>query len=303
MKKKHSVLVIDDEPLNIFTLSQILGDEFIVLVGNGPAEGIETAKRMLPDIILLDVVMPGMNGFEVLGALQNDSYTKNIPVIFVTGKSDLQGEEQGLYLGAVDFIHKPYTGHIVKLRIRNQLKILTQMRMIQELTAPNPLSGKFARKYFISMIDEELHRAARAGTTLGFAIFNVDNYSIFNGMYGYGQGEMLMHNLTEMVQSRLARPGDKAVRWGGDEFVLMLPETNMDGVLKVADDIRKIVEGYRYEIVPGETTSVTVSAGISAVQPKLNTSYLLEYSVEELISDTTEALKTAKAEGKNKVSW
>ena len=301
MTKKYTVLVIDDDPLNIVTLSQILSDEFTVLAGKGGINGIETAKNMLPDIILLDVVMPDMNGFEVITALKTDDYTKNIPIIFVTANDNLQSEEQGLYLGAADYINKPFTSRIVKLRIRNQLRIIEQLKLIQELTVPDPLSGVFAPKYFNSILDEELHRAARTKTTMGFIIFNMDNFQAYSDERGYELGDDLLRRLTGVIANRVTSPGNKAVRWGDDEFVIMLPGTNFDDTLKIAEDVRKLIQVYSSSISQ-TNEEITASAGVHVAAPVLNEKYLLDFTVDQLIAETLEALAEAKATDKNKVS-
>jgi len=120
--KKESILVIDDDKLNIIALTRILNSDYQVYFESDGESGIKAAKTFKPDLILLDVVMPGMTGFEVIAALKNDEDTKNIPVIFLTGRRDIQDEEMGFVLGAVDYITKPFSTSVVKLRVCNHLK-------------------------------------------------------------------------------------------------------------------------------------------------------------------------------------
>ena len=119
---KESILVIDDDKLNIIALTRILSSDYQVYFESDGESGIKAAKTFKPDLILLDVIMPGMTGFEVIAVLKNDEDTKNIPVIFLTGRRDIQDEEKGFVLGAVDYITKPFSTSVVKLRVCNHLK-------------------------------------------------------------------------------------------------------------------------------------------------------------------------------------
>ena len=298
---KPSVLVIDDEPLNILILSQILGDEFIVLSGNGSTEGIEVAKKMLPDIILLGVLMADQNGFEVFLNLQANVKTKDIPIIFVSDEKDLQTEEQGLYLGAADYISKPFTSQIVKLRIRNQLRITSKLQLIQDLTVSDLLASTFAKKYFISVLDEELRRAARATLPLSFAIFKIDNFQAFDTLHGYEKREHMMESIFAIFSERVKRSGDKIVRWDEDEFALMMPNTSEEGATVFANAICMLIKDNAIMLDDGEAAHVTASAGIHAVIPTINDNYILEYGVEMLVSNVTEALAMALSQGSSGV--
>ena len=130
--KKYSVLIVDDESSNIIALTHILASEYEVLAAINGECAIELAEEFTPDIILLDILMSEMDGFEVLAALRNSSITRNIPIIFITGLSETEDEEKGLALGAADYIVKPFSDTIVKLRIRNQIKMIDQTRQLAE---------------------------------------------------------------------------------------------------------------------------------------------------------------------------
>jgi len=131
--EKSRILIVDDEKLNIEILSIILQSEYTVLMArNGPA-AIEMAGKYLPDIILLDIIMPDMNGFEVLAAIKSSEKTRHIPVIIITGLNSVEDEERGLYLGAADFIHKPFSAGVVQSRVRNQMQLVNQTRELEKL--------------------------------------------------------------------------------------------------------------------------------------------------------------------------
>ena len=150
---KNSILIVDDEPLNITALFNILPPEYTVHVVTNGAEAIETAEKLLPDIILLDILMPEMDGYDVIKALKNSETTKNIPVIFLTGLSSAEDEEKGLALGAADYISKPFSPAVVMLRIENQIKILTQRAAKYNTKKDKPINDKKLE------VEREIHEA------------------------------------------------------------------------------------------------------------------------------------------------
>ena len=137
--EKRSILIVDDEKINILTFKHILGDEYIIHTAKNGQEAIETAKTHLPDLILLDILMPDMNGYEVLEQMKGIKELSEIPVIFITGLTHTGDEERGLNLGAVDYITKPFNPAIVKLRIRNQMQMLHMARVIRQKEENEPL--------------------------------------------------------------------------------------------------------------------------------------------------------------------
>jgi len=128
--KKHSILIVDDSPVIIMELSKILGTDYEILSEIDANNVIETAEKLKPDLILLDIVMPEQDGYTAIASLKNHDATKDIPVIFITGLSDIISEERGLSWGAVDYITKPFSSMIVELRVQNQLKIMEQLKEI-----------------------------------------------------------------------------------------------------------------------------------------------------------------------------
>ena len=132
MEKKHSILVIDDEKANIITLRHMLGNDYKLYAAKTGFEGLALAKKHVPDLILLDIMMPVMNGYEVYMILKNSEKTQNIPVIFISGLTDEDNVEKGMALGVVDYITKPFKSYVVKLRVENQLKLKAQSEQTAE---------------------------------------------------------------------------------------------------------------------------------------------------------------------------
>ena len=295
--KKNSVLIVDDEAINITALSHMIGSEYTVYVEKDGLGCIESARELKPDVILLDVVMPAMNGFEVIEELKKDSATRDIPIIFVTGLSDAQDEETGLLLGAADYISKPFSSAIVKLRVRNQLQIVNQMRLIHELSVTDVLTGVGNRRYFNDILSEEWLRALRQQTPLSFMILDIDHFKKYNDTYGHLQGDVILKGVAALIQGGLLRSGDKLARWGGEEFAVILPGTELAGACKVAEAILHETEKSVFMLDENTPTRVTVSAGVHTVVPDMDNTYTLD----SFISDTDKALYTAKGTGRNRV--
>ena len=143
--KRNTLLIVDDEHVNVKILTNILGKEYALHIANDGVSALEKAKEILPDLILLDIVMPGIDGYEVLDKLKNNEKTKDIPVIYISGLNHIEEEEKGLAHGAVDYISKPFSAMIIKLRVGHQIKIINQTRTIKQLGSANvPKTEQFS---------------------------------------------------------------------------------------------------------------------------------------------------------------
>jgi len=293
LEKKNTVLIVDDDALNITALTHILKDDYTLYVEKNGSDAVQTTKELLPDLILLDVVMPGMDGFEVLEYLKSVPETRDIPVVFVTGLSNAKDEEKGLVLGAADYIHKPFTPAIVKLRVKNQLQIVNQMRMINHLSMTDTLTGLFNRRHFNVRLNYEWNRAIREKTLLSLLMIDVDNFKNYNDTYGHLQGDAVLRGIAGIMKEKLLRATDMLARWGGEELSVLLPVTDLAGAKIVAEKLRKGVEeqGFLFESNP---THVTISIGINCVAP-------WEYSsMKHFVGEADKALYKAKRAGKNR---
>jgi len=296
-KIKNSVLIVDDETMNITTLSYILSNDYTVYIEKDGAGCIESAQSIQPDLILLDVVMPGMSGFEVLVALKSNKITKNIPVIFISSLGDIQDEELGLSLGAADYIGKPFSKSIVELRVRNQLRIVNQMRTVDNLSITDALTDTYNRNYFNEVLWQEWKRALRQQTKIGFMIIDLDCFKNYNDTHGYIEGDKVLKTIAKTIEGRIKRAADKLARWNGEEFAIVLPETKHDGVIKVAEHIRESVENEEFILNNKTVTTITVSIGVNTTVPVRDGSY----SLNNFISDADNAVIRAKSLGRNTV--
>jgi diguanylate cyclase (GGDEF)-like protein len=293
--RKNSLLIVDDEKMNLKVLTHILGGDYIIYTAINGISAIEKAIEYKPDLILLDILMPEMDGYETLSILKKDEITKDIPVIFITGLSSSEDEEKGLSLDAADYISKPFGAMIVKLRVRNQIKIVNQLRTIQHLSMVDQLTNIPNRRSFDNRLHIEWNRAIREHLPLSFLMIDVDKFKNYNDTYGHQQGDVVLKTAADVFRQSVKRPGDFAARWGGEEFVVVLPNTVLSGALELAEKIRTDVENVLIPCADGSTNRVTISIGVNATIP------VQGGSVDTFISNADKALYEAKDQGRNRV--
>ena len=296
-KKKGTILVVDDSRVSQTHLVQILQDEYVIHAASGGIEAIQVAKAAKPDIILLDIVMPQMDGYEVLAALREAGETREIPVIFITSLDQESDEEKGLRLGAVDYISKPYNPIIVKLRISLQLKIVEQMRKINELSMMDAVTKLPNRRYFDKRLREEWQRSQNENRQLGILMIDVDKLRTYNAIYGYGHGDECLLAIAGIIsENALLSPGDLAARWAYGGFAVLILNATSGECSTIGENIRKAVEDLVVPNPDGDSTNITISIGANAITPASN-----ECTIEQFISNADSALYLAKELGRNQV--
>ena len=295
--KRDTILIIDDSKLNVMALSRILSQQYSVFFEDSGEKGIRAAKLYKPDLILLDIIMPHMTGYKVIKILKADPETCNIPVIFLTGRGDVQDIELGFILGAVDYINKPFSPAVVMLRIRTQLKIVHQMRAIENLSREDALTRLGNRRQFNYILNQVWAVSKRQRLPLSLMIINIDRFKNYNDTYGHLSGDMVIKGIAEIISSCVLRATDHVARWGGEEFAVILPGTDLDGALLVSEKIRSGVENAVFELTGGAATNVTVSIGVHSVVVSTDDTY----TPKHFISDTDAALYEAKKQGRNRI--
>ena len=292
---KSSLLIVDDEVLNIMVLTSILNAEYSIYAAKTGQDAIELAAEHAPDVILLDILMPGMDGYEVISALKNSDKTREIPVIFVTGLDYVEDEEKGLLMGASDYIRKPFSASIVKLRVRNQIEMRNYIQTIERLSMIDQLANIPNRRGFDERLQMEWGRAIRTKTPLSIFMLDLDNFKNYNDTYGHMQGDMALQTIAKIFAQQLKRSVDFVARWGGEEFIALLADADWDGALDIAERIRTDVENAVIPLANGQTTKLTVSIGLNSQIPAPSGSIL------DFIHHADKALYTAKKAGKNRV--
>ena len=298
---KSKILIIDDEKANIIALSHMLGSEYEIFVSKNGQKGIEHAQTHLPDLILLDIIMPDMDGYDVMLKIKSMPEIRDIPVIFITGLTNNANEEKGLAMGAADYITKPFQPLIVKLRVENQLKMLRQLKAIERLSMIDQLTGLHNRRSFEARFCAEWGRARREQNAISILMIDVDRFKLYNDTHGHQQGDVVLQEFAKVFDETLKRTSDFCARWGGEEFVALLPATDVQGAIRVAENLRQNVEEmiipslYREPDAEWNGSKVTVSIGVNTWIHGDN------FTADEFISGADTALYSAKDAGRNKV--
>ena len=294
---KAKVLIVDDESINIELLCDIFADDYDILTATDGATALELAGSKIPDVILLDVMMPTMDGFEVCRQLKSSRLTQTIPVIFITGKDSVADEMQGLELGAADYVTKPFSPPKIKIRVKNQIALKNAMGQLTRLATIDGLTGLANRRRFDEVFAVEYARHARSGAEMSLIMLDVDHFKLFNDTYGHVSGDDCLRMIGKVMADIAVRATDLAARFGGEEFVYLMPDTNLQGAKIIAEKIRKGVADLK---ISHSTSSVcghvTVSLGVVTARCLPGASAL------NLIAIADEKLYYAKSSGRNRIS-
>ncbi len=296
--KNGTVLIVDDQPANIHTLAKLIRDDYHILAATSGAKALEiTAGDTPPDLVLLDIMMPEMDGYEVCRRIKASEQTHDIPVIFVTARDATEDEEMGFSLGAVDYISKPFNPVIARARIRNQISLKLKTDILEKLSMQDGLTNIPNRRYFEESLAREWSRTRRSGLPLSLLMMDIDNFKPYNDHYGHGAGDDCLVRVARALKNSLSRPMDLAARYGGEEFVALLPETGATGALHVAEELRAGVESLGITHEYSQVSSVvTMSVGVATNSGDDSFS-----SPEELLQTADKALYLAKEQGRNQV--
>lgn len=292
-KEKNSILIVDDDPMSIAVLHRILSPLYTLYSTNDSKEAVKKALEHQPDLILLDIVMPDVDGYQVLNDLKATVGIKHIPVVFISGLNSDEAEEKALALDAADYIGKPFKETIVTLRVKHQIKIVNALRTIELLSRTDQLTGLPNRRAFSSRLKADWYSAIRGKTAVSLIMADIDMFKKYNDTYGHVQGDVALKTVAKCMTDHIRRKTDMVARWGGEEFAILLPMTTQKGATLVAEDIRKEIES---TIIPsaGPDHSVTISLGVNTITPTN------DCIIDDFISGADEALYDAKGKGRNR---
>jgi diguanylate cyclase (GGDEF)-like protein len=293
--ERPRILVVDDQPANIQTLYQVLKGDYDVSMATDGSQALTQCLRRPPDLVLLDVVMPGIDGFEVCKRLKADPATRDIPVIFVTARDSAEDEALGLEVGAVDFIAKPVSPPVVRARVRTHVALKRQTDLLRSLAFNDGLTGVANRRWFDERLQVEWLRCRRNQLPLSLILLDLDHFKPFNDRYGHQAGDDCLRAVAAAMKSRLGRPADLLARYGGEEFVCLLPETPLDGARAKADDLGRAV--FELQIAHADAVAapvVTISRGVATLLPTA------DHGPLELLQRADEMLYAAKRDGRNR---
>jgi diguanylate cyclase (GGDEF)-like protein len=295
--KRPRILIVDDEKMNLKVLADMLKNEYTVILARSGAQALKHIHdNAAPDLILLDVMMPDMGGYEVIKHLKEDNKTKDVPVVFVTALNSIEDEEHGLKLGAVDYISKPFSPPIVQMRIRNHLRFVHQYKLLDQLAHLDGLTEIPNRRRFEEVLKVESSRAARNGAPLSLAMVDVDFFKQYNDHYGHAAGDVALQAIARTLQEMLKRPADLAARYGGEEFVMVLPETDIEAGMALAERARIAITDLK---IPHEHSKAAphISVSIGVVTASVDTGS----DPLKILIHADQNLYHAKQNGRNRV--
>lgn len=313
------IMIVDDVPTNIKVLGELLKDKYEVLVANNGNKAIQVASAKLPDLILMDVIMPEMDGITACHLLRKQPETSEIPIIFITAKNETDDMVNGFEAGGVDYITKPFNPAELNARIKTHLdlkKSREELRTIamqlktlnDELAEKNvqlnnaienlhkaamtdPLTGLGNRRFITEKVNEEISRCRRVAMTFSLMIADIDYFKKINDTYGHECGDYVLQSVANALKNGI-RNIDDVARWGGEEFLFLLPDTNADGAIIVGERLRQAIEQLPL-IYQDQSITVTMTFGVSE--------YDQSGSMDQTVKTADHALYTGKETGKNRV--
>ena len=293
-----TLLIVDDDRQSRLLLTELFEGEYRIIAAKNGLQALERARAHMPDLILLDVLMPEMDGMAVIHALKREDSTRHIPVIFITALDSTADEEQGLDLGAVDYITKPFHPSIARVRVRNHLQIVHQRRLLEQIAALDGLTGIPNRRRFDEALTQEWSRCQRLGLPLSLIIADVDQFKPYNDRLGHAAGDRVLQEIAVALRQGARRPGDLAARYGGEEFVLLLPATDAPRAQQLAGELLQRLNA-RGLAHPASSAGpcVTLSLGGATAIPGSN-----EVN-PEFFRRADAALYQAKAQGGDRWCW
>ena len=294
---KPRILIVDDMPENIKVLASQLKDEYRIQVANKGAKALEIARSATPpDLILLDIMMPDIDGYTVCRELKSDPNTIHLPIIFVSALNEIENEEKGLNLGAVDYITKPFHVPIVKARIRNHISLKIKTDLLEDMSQVDGLTQIANRRHFDQVMEKEIQRHKRSEYPLGVIMMDIDFFKPFNDNYGHGKGDECLIKVARALQQVIHRPSDLIARYGGEEFVALLPETDQQGVEKIAQALLEAIDQLAFPHGYSQVAEhVTISLGAVSAIPSQ------DWSAQALLKAADQALYQAKEQGRHQV--
>jgi diguanylate cyclase (GGDEF)-like protein len=291
--EKDTILLVDDSEIICSIIKDILeAPDLHIEIAHTGEKGIQLARGLRPTLILLDIIMYGMDGYETCRILKKSEETKDIPVIFITGNNDSNSLLKGFEVGAADYVSKPFIAEELKARVKvhmqnvkNQRKLQILMEELRALATTDSLTKLYNRRYFLDRIND----LVKMETTFSLILFDVDSFKSINDTYGHNAGDLVLTGLSRIFKLIL-REEDIVSRWGGEEFMICLPDIEVTEAFKVAEKLRLEVSKFEFHYEE-HTIHCTITGGIAQ--------YNIELPTDKNITKIDSALYTGKSSGKN----
>lgn len=295
IKDRSKLLIVDDNRQNIEILMALFKDEYKIAAAINAQRAMKIAQsESPPDLILMDILMPEMDGYELCAALKEIPATKQIPIIFVTAVSEVMDESRGFNLGAVDYITKPFHPPMVKARVKLHLNLKRKQELLEKYAFLDALTEIPNRRRFDEVLEKEWNRAKRSHFPLSLIMIDIDYFKYFNDTYGHGMGDDCLKTVAATLEKSLRRGSDFIARYGGEEFMAILPDTNGNEAVTIcqhiADNIKELAIEHSSSSI---NDCITVSMGGATINPNDT------IPIEEFIEAADKKMYEAKAAGRN----
>ncbi len=293
-----TLLVVDDEKQNRTLLLELLKDTYQIILAKNGVQALVLAQLHHPDLILLDVLMPEMDGYATLAALRSDEATRDIPVIFISALDSANDEAQGLELGAADYISKPFHPSIVRARVRNHLEIVRQRRLLEQLSLVDSLTEIPNRRRFGQVLEQEWRRCLRKNKPLSLVVVDVDHFKLYNDNHGHADGDRILYQVAQTLSHGLRRASDFVARYGGEEFAMLLPESAAAEAQQLVERIGQDIDALHLPHVASPVVPwITLSFGGATVLPTT------QEVDPEFFCLADACLYEAKRQGRHRLVW
>lgn len=300
VNQRHSqarILLVDDDPMSLMVMNKALEEAYQDLrFATSGAQALELLETAPADLILLDMSMPDMDGLEVCRRLKLDSAMADIPVIFVTAHHETLDETNALEAGGVDFITKPINAAVVRARVKTHLTLKAQADLLKQLAFIDGLTGIANRRRYDEALVAEWRNCRRNGQPLSVLMIDIDHFKQFNDYYGHLEGDLCLKTIAATIKQVFVRPHDLVARFGGEEFVCLLPACNKPAAIAKADELQlKIANLAIRHLTSSVAPVVTLSIGVATALPNSNR------EAEDIVKTADSALYQAKIAGRNRV--
>lgn len=290
------ILIVDDDPVNVQIIANALVKTNCVRIATSGLKAVEVAQEIMPDLILLDIGLPDISGYEVCKMLKSHSITRHIPIVFITSLDTDLDELHGLELGAIDYIRKPFSPALIRARVNNQLLLKHKTDQLEQLAKLDSLTALPNRRHFEEELNKVWSVAQRKSREIAIALLDIDFFKQYNDHYGHTAGDRCLQLVAKTIKHSLHRPMDFVARYGGEEFVIILPDSTVNETILVAEKVRENIQNLsiRHEH-PDIQSHLTVSIGVASTTP-------IQHTVNrQFLEEADKNLYQAKRMGRNRL--
>lgn len=288
-----TILIVDDQPINIELLKGILEDDYRIMTADSGLKALQCCQEMMPDLVILDVVMPELDGLQTCHILKADLNTSNIPIIFVTAVTEQHEENACWDAGGIDFLNKPVNPLTLHHRVKAQLTIKLQSDLLRAQAYMDGLTHIYNRRYFDDYYAKQQVHAKRSGEALCILLIDIDFFKQYNDHFGHLQGDICLKRVASILKATLCRPLDIVARYGGEEFVCILPATDIHGASVVAEKLLVAVQQLDMPHPASEHNVLTISIGVGCYKKAIE-------NADTLMQLADKNLYMAKTAGRNR---